>query len=85
MGPERARAYADRPDNEPSVAVLLDVDVEYRRKAAAGLLATRPAVSTGRARRGSRSSIRSVETGGSRCSIRTPRWPVSSGARGIGS
>ena len=39
MGPEQARAYADRPDNEPSVADLLDVDVEYRHKAAAGLLA----------------------------------------------
>ena len=38
MGLERLREFPDRRENEPSVAVLLDVDAEYRRKVAARLL-----------------------------------------------
>jgi putative hydrolase len=83
---QRVRGRPRQTSVEPSVAVLLDVDREYRDAALADRL---PRIAPKRfnptEKPGSPSSIRSTASGVSRLFIPTPREPTSSGARGIGS
>lgn len=77
---------ATGPAAWPPVSELLDVDREYREKAAAGqlrLIAPRRFNPT--ARRGCRSFTRSAAAASTRRSIRTPRGPIELGRHETGS
>ena len=86
LGRRIERPPGAAPGAAPPVAMLLEVDREYRDRAAAGTLRTsRPSASTRRARPGCRSCMRSGAIGISPRCTRIPRGRTTWAAPGTGS